>query len=225
MKQKIKEALKQGRENLGLSDEVFERVAASVETFVTDEADIDKYVKSDLVNNLLKFEQADADRKRSKRKSGDGDKSQNTGETKDKEVVKTQDVDPEKETLDLKKLLAEAVAEAVKPLKDEFLQFKTAQESKSAYSLAESTFKNNDYVKKYSDEAEDAWERATELFEALGKTWNAEELKEKAMGYFNKAVGKKGVDTSKPFEGDRGDNETPDFKNELEILKSEGIDL
>ena len=57
MKQKIKEALKQqygtrankelGQLQLGLSDEVFERVAASVETFITDESAIEGWVKSE----------------------------------------------------------------------------------------------------------------------------------------------------------------------------------
>lgn len=63
MKQKIKEALKQQygtRANkelvqlqLGLSDEVFERVAASVETFITDESAIEGWVKSEATKSKI----------------------------------------------------------------------------------------------------------------------------------------------------------------------------
>ena len=42
---------------------------------------------------------------------------------------------------------------------------------------------------------------------------------------FNKAVSKKGVDTSKPFEGSGGHKDIPDFSKEAELLRSEGIDL
>ena len=40
MKTKIKAALQQSYKNLGLSDEVFERVAVAGETFIKDEASI-----------------------------------------------------------------------------------------------------------------------------------------------------------------------------------------
>lgn len=64
MKQKIKEALKQGHKKLGLSDEVFERVAASVETFITDESQIDAFVNSEGTLNLLKSYQSINDKVR-----------------------------------------------------------------------------------------------------------------------------------------------------------------
>ena len=108
------------------------------------------------------------------------------------------------EPQDLKAVLAEALAEVVNPLKEELATFKAAEASKSALTTAEATFKSNDYVKKYGEEATDAWDRAKEMYEATGKTWTAEELGEKAMGYFNTLVKRKGVDTTKPFESDGG---------------------
>ena len=74
MKQKIKEALKQkygtrankelGQLQLGIGDEVFERVAASVETLITDESAIESFVNSENTLNLLKSYQSVNDRLR-----------------------------------------------------------------------------------------------------------------------------------------------------------------
>lgn len=54
MKNKIKEALQQKYKNLGLNEEVFERVAASVETFITEETlgnFVDRASTLDLLKN------------------------------------------------------------------------------------------------------------------------------------------------------------------------------
>lgn len=208
MRNKIKEALKQGHKKLGVSDEVFERVAASVETFITDESQIEGFVTSDATLNLLKSYQSMADKLRDheRRVKAQGD---NAGE----KAVQTPATDTtqqptETQTQDIGKIVAEAVATAIKPISDELTQFKGEQAVKAAMASAEATFKGNAYVKKYGDEADYAWERATELYEATGKKWSSEQLNEKAMGYFTKAVSRKGVDTSKPFKGDGGASET-----------------
>ena len=44
----------------------------------------------------------------------------------------------------------------------------------------------------------------------------ADQIKEKAMGYFNKAVQRKGVDTSKPFKSEGPEDQTRDWKKERE---------
>ena len=207
MKQKIKEALKQqygtrankelGQLQLGISDEVFERVAASVETFITDESAIDGFVKSEATLNLLKSYQSINDRLRTLEGKNEPPKpSDNSNQPEP-------NPNPAPSAADMAKAVADAVAAAIKPLSDELAAFKTEQKAKSAFAGAESAFKGNDYVKKYSEEAADAWERATEMYEATGKTWTADELRDKAMGYFNKAVGRKGVDTSVPFKSPR----------------------
>ena len=51
----------------------------------------------------------------------------------------------------------------------------------------------------------------------------AEELKEKAMGYFNKDVARKGVDTTKPFEGEGNDEKEPDFSAQKKYLQEQGL--
>ena len=62
MKTKIKAALQQSYKNLGLSDEVFERVAVAGETFIKDEASIQSYVDS--MGATLKSIQSEADKVR-----------------------------------------------------------------------------------------------------------------------------------------------------------------
>ena len=222
MKQKIKEALKQqygtrankelGQLQLGLSDEVFERVAASVETFITDESQIAGFVASENTLNLLKSYQSMADKIRDLERvnpqpNNEPPKPSDNG---NQPQPKT-DPEPQGEMAQLIKLMQEQNEQMRKQneaLTARFDAFEAERNAKSAFSTAEATFKGNDYVKKYADEATDAWERATEMYEATGKKWNAQELQEKAMGYFNRAVAKKGVDTSKPFESDGGGGET-----------------
>jgi hypothetical protein len=40
-----------------------------------------------------------------------------------------------------------------------------------------------------------------EIYELGGNKMSSEEIVKKAMGYFDKAVAKKGIDTSKPIDG------------------------
>lgn len=225
MKQKIKEALQQGYKNLGLKDEALERVATSVETFISDESDIQKYVESELVKNLMKFEQADADRKRTKREkgvNGEGEKATENGNTK----PEAEQGEPQKaETPDIAAIVAQAVAAAITPLQEELTAFKTAQSQKSAVAALDELKSTWDYAKGYPGECEDAYERVMELYEVGGKKWNADELTAKFKEKFNKAVSKKGVDTSKPFQSDGNTKDVPDFTKELELLRSAGIDL
>lgn len=219
MKQKIKEALQQGYKNLGLSEEVFERVTASVETFITDEADIDKYVNSDLVKNLMKFEQSDADRKRAKRNNiakPEGEEVVDNGNKP--EVVK-------QETPDLAEVIAKAVAAAVAPMQEEMAAFKASQSQKSAIDALNELRNTWDYAKGYPSESEEAYELTMELYEVGGKKWSADELTAKYKEKLSKAVGKKGVDINKPFKSEGSGNTTPDFSKELEILRAEGVEL
>lgn len=219
MKQKIKEALQQGYKNLGLSEEVFERVTASVETFITDEADIDKYVNSELVKNLMKFEQSDADRKRAKRREYVKPEGEDVLDNGNKPEV------PKQEAPNLSEMIAKAVAAAFAPVQEEMNAFKASQSQKSAID-ALNEFKNTwDYAKGYPSESADAYEQTMELYEVGGKKWNAEELTAKYKEKLSKAVGKKGVDTTQPFKSEGSGKATPDFSKELDILRAEGVDL
>lgn len=210
MKQKIKSTLEQGYKNLGVSAEAFERVATLGETLVKSDEDIATFVKG--AEAILKAEQSAADKVRTelnaKIKGLEGEKAELeaklNGNQPNPNPTPNPEPKPADEKPDFKAMFAEALAEVVNPFKEEIATFKAEQSAKTALSTAEATFKGNDYVKKYADEATDAWERATEMYEATGKSWTAEQLQERAMGYFNKAVAKKGVDTSKPFDSDGG---------------------
>ena len=206
MKQKIKEALQQEYKNLGLNDEAFERVAAFGETLGINEETLANFVKG--ANDTLKKMQSDADKVR------------NVSATTAKQVEELKAKLAEAEAKlnkptegegnkgdqppqpDLAKLIAEAVTAAVQPLQTELANIKHTRSAEDAFNLAKTNFFGNDYAKKYTDERDQAWERAVEINDLTGKKMTAEELQTKAMGYFNNLVSKRGVDTSKPFESE-----------------------
>lgn len=226
MKQKIKEALQQEYKNLGLNDEAFEGVATFGETLGINEETLANFVKG--AKDLLKREQSNADKVRNanattakqveelkaklaeaeaklnKPTEGEGNKGEQSGQP------------------DLAKLIAEAVTAAVQPLQSELANIKHTRSAEDAFNLAKTNFFGNDYAKKYTDERDQAWERAVEINDLTGKKMTAEELQTKAMGYFNNLVSKKGVDTSKPFESE-GNAETLDFAEDKAILVKEGL--
>lgn len=214
MKNKIKDALKQRYNNLGLSDEAFDGVASSVQTVITDET-LEGFVAG--AEPLLKQFQSIADKARSQKVAElEAKIKELEGKGKDKE-------EPQQISLeDITKQVTEAVAAAVKPLNDEIASLKGASAAKESLATAKTTFFGGDYAKKYADEANDAWERVVELNEATGSKMTADELKAKAEAYFNKAVARKGVDTSKPFESEKHD-EIPDFSDDAKILQDAGL--
>ena len=227
MKKKLLEALKQGYKNLGLSEEAFERVATFGETFVTSDEQIETFVKA--AASMLKAEQSAADKVRTelnaKIKGLEGEKAELEAKLK-KPTPKEPEPKPTEPNPDEKTqiaaIIAKAVADAVKPLQDEFTTFKATQQQKSAVTALDEFKASWDYAKGYPNESEDAYERVMELYEVGGKTWNAEELTNKFKEKFNKAVAKKGIDTTKPFKADDS-GEKPDFAKEAELLKSEGV--
>lgn len=215
MKQKIKEALKQGHKKLGVSDEVFERVAASVETFITDESQIAGFVASENTLNLLKSYQSMADKIRDLERANpqpNNDPAPPPSDNGNQPNPNPEPPKPAEEKPDFKAMFAEVLAEVVNPLKEDIASFKAEQSAKTALSTAEATFKGNDYVKKYADEADAAWEMTNEI-RKYNPNWTAEEIVNDAMSRFNKAVAKKGVDTSKPFESDGGGGGSEAEKN------------
>ena len=225
MKKKILDALKQGYKKLGLAEEAFERVAALGETFITSEEQISDFVK--MSESLLKAEQSAADRVRtelnSKIKELEGEKESLEAKLKDVKVEEVEEVVEEPKREDISEVISKAIADAIKPISDELSAFKLSQSQKSAVDALDSLKSSWDYAKGYPDESEDAYERVMELYEVSGKKWTAEELTSKFKEKFNKAVAKKGVDTSKPFEGSGEGDDIPDFSKELELLKNDGV--
>lgn len=226
MKKKIKEALQQKYKNLGLNEEVFERVAASAETFVTEET-LSNFVDGAGTLELLKNYQSFADKARgfdSQEKKRADDLAQKLAEAeaklKDKGGDKGDKTDP---PTDIAELIQNAVTAAVQPLQDKIKAFEDEGAAKQALAVAKETLFGNDYAKKYTQERDDAWERAVEIYEATGKKMTAEELKGKAMDYFNKSVARKGVDPTKPFESEGDDDTAPDFSAQKKRLQEKGL--
>ena len=219
MKQKLLNALKEGYKNLGLAETAFERVATFGETFITSDEQIESFVKAS--EAMLKAEQSAADKVRTelntKIKALEGEKSEL--EAKLKVTPNPKD----KPTVDIAKVLADAVATAVAPLQEKLEAFEVDRKQKSAVAALDELTSTWDYAKGYPTESEDAYERAMELYEVSGKTWTAEELTAKYKEKFNKAVSKKGVDITKPFKAEEEPKPDPDFSSAVELLKSDGI--
>ena len=202
MKKKIQDALEQAYAvKLGLTDKkVYARVASLGETYVAKEEDIPAFVEK--AEDLLKGFQGAEDQGRTlatanakiaeleeklKKFESQGEKKEGDGEEKKVDWAAT---------------LKAAIAEAVTPLTEKINALENVNSTKAALSGARESFFSGDYAKKYKDDADAAWERAVEVNELTGNKMTAEQLAEKATGYFNKAVSKKGVDTSKPFKAD-----------------------
>ena len=223
MKKKIMDALQQKYKNLGLENEVFERVASSVETFITNET-LDEYVTSE--EGMLKSYQSMGDKHRAA--LAEAKKKQDEIQSQlDEALKKVNPVPPKKEEddkpEDLKAIIAAAVADAVKPLQEKISGFEGETAAKQVYNGAKDGFFANDYAKKYTAERDAAWKIAERLFEAGGKKMKVEELQKEAMDTFNTLVAAKGVDTSKPFPKDPEGAKPFDFSDEKKILEKEGL--
>lgn len=223
MKKKIMDALQQKYKNLGLENEVFERVASSVETFITDET-LDAFVAG--AEGMLKSYQSMGDKHRAA--LAEAKKKQDEIQAQlDEALKKVNPVPPKKEEddkpEDLKAIIAAAVADAVKPLQERISGFEGETAAKQVYNGAKDGFFANDYAKKYTAERDAAWKIAERLFEAGGKKMKVEELQKEAMDTFNTLVAAKGVDTSKPFPKDPDGAKPFDFSDEKKILEKEGL--
>lgn len=207
MKQKIKEALNKGYKNLGLNDEALERVATSVETLVTDETDLDAFVKNKAVEALMKFEQADADRKRTaQKKQGEGEKQEaNTGK-------QSQNQQQTAEQPDLATAIASAVEAALEkklnPLQEKLNAFEAAKAKEDAVSALDNFVSGWDYASGFPKERDLAKRVAMKVYKAGGEQMNGEQLIAAFREEFDPAVKEKGVtDFSQPFKGDGGGGE------------------
>ena len=228
LKEQILEALKTKYKAYGLSNDALDRIASLREKTVEKAEDIEGAVADattlDLIAKEIQRQRDQAIQKNSESqrafeaykaahpepdKGGEGDK--------DKDNATSQDI---------ASIVKAAVADAVAPLNEKITALETSKSAEAALSTAHSSFFNGDYAKKYKDQATDAWERAVELNEATGNKMTAEELAAKASSYFNKAVSRLGVDTSKPFQADPPKNDeegTIDWSAEVARKKAQGL--
>lgn len=225
MKKKIAEALKTKYKHFGLSNEAWDRIASAKEETVTKEEDIEAGISDVTTMDLIAKElQRQRDGEIQKRT----DLQREHDDYKAKHPEKQEDGKEgegkgEEGKPDIAKIVAEAVAAAVKPVQDAFETFKSQTSAKEAKTIAKTKFYENKWTTKFKDEADDAWERAFELNEAKGDKMTADELSAKATEYFNKLVQRKGADATKPFDSDEGNNGSFDFSKQAKYLESEGL--
>ena len=229
MKKKIQDALELAyKDKLGLTDKkAYARVAALGETYVAKEEDIPAFVEK--AEDLLKGFQATADQGRTlemaNAKIAELEEKLKGFENKSDDPDDKKKEQPAGEDQTLIDRIRAAVDAAVTPLTEKITALENLNSTKAALAGARDKFFGGDYAKKYKDEADDAWERAVEINEATGNKMSADELAAKASGYFDKAVSRKGVDTSKPFQADvKGDDPkgTMDWSAEKKRLQDAG---
>lgn len=199
MKNKIKEALQQRYKNLGLAEEVFERVAASVETFITDEAQIEGFVANESTKGLLTSYQSVNDKLRAAESKLKSNEQTPPPSDNGNPPPKTKP-----ETPDFKAMFADALAEVVNPLKEELATLKSDKESELAVKTAFEKFGADDWVNGYPDLRDSAWAQAKRIYERTGKSMTADELHNEAMEIFKPLAKAKGLDISQPFQSDGG---------------------
>lgn len=228
LKEQILEALKTKYKAYGLSNDALDRIASLREKTVEKAEDIEGAVADattlDLIAKEIQRQRDQAIQKNSETqrafeayKAAHPEPDEGGAGDDDKNKATSQDI---------ASIVKAAVADAVAPLNEKITALETSKSAEAALSTAHSSFFNGDYAKKYKDQATDAWERAVELNEATGNKMTAEELAAKASGYFNKAVSRLGVDTSKPFQADPPKNDeegTIDWSAEVARKKAQGL--
>ena len=223
-KEKIVETLKTEYKSFGLSNEAWDRIASAKEETVTKEEEIADAIANVETMNLIaqelqKMRDSEIQKRTDLQRVHDDYKAKHPETNPDPDP----DPDPTKQQPDIAKIVADAVAAAVKPVQEAFETFKSQTSAKEAKTLAKAKFYENKWTTKFKDEADDAWERADELNAAKGDSMTQEELTTKATEYFNKLVQRKGADATKPFEDDGGGSGNFDFSAQAKYLEGEGL--
>lgn len=228
LKEQILEALKTKYKAYGLSNDALDRIASLREKTVEKAEDIEGAVMDATTLDLIAKE-IQRQRDQAIQKNSESQRAFEAYKAAHPEPDKGDAGDDDKNkatSQDIASIVKAAVADAVAPLNEKITALETSKSAEAALSTAHSSFFNGDYAKKYKDQATDAWERAVELNEATGNKMTAEELAAKASGYFNKAVSRLGVDTSKPFQADPPKNDeegTIDWSAEVARKKAQGL--
>ena len=223
MKKKIEDALRTEYASLGLSDKTIGRLAEYIQGKVEKEEDIATAVKGDDVKLIAKSIQGEIDGLKRAKETAENALADYKAKHPEKDPDPDPDPDPNQQKPDIAKIVADAVAAAVKPVQEAFETFKSQTSAKEAKTLAKTKFYENKWTTKFKVEADDAWERVEELNAAKGDSMSQEDLTTKATEYFNKLVQRKGADATKPFEDDGGGSGSFDFSNQAKFLEGEGL--
>lgn len=230
-KDKIVEGLRAKSEikRFGLSNEAIDRIASAREKTVTDEAQVETVLTDAetmrlVAEELMKHRDQEITKRTEAQSAFDDykakhpEKKEGEGEGEGGEGGKGGEQKP-----DIAKIVADAVAAAVKPVQDALDAYKAQNTAKEAVATAKDAFYANKWTTKYKDEADDAWEIATKLNEAKGGKMTHDELVTEVTALFNKAVQRKGVDATKPFDAEGNKPDKFDFSDQAKYLESEGL--
>lgn len=225
MVKKIKEALQQGFKNLGLSDAVFERVAALAQTFIKDEADIPGFVSNTATKELLTSYQSEADKVRTSTATKIADLEAELAR------LKSKDPEPDKGKgdngdkggqPDIAATIQAAIENAVKPLTDKIAAIEESQRADNVVNTAKSAFSADAWVNGFPELRDAAWSQAIRVYERSGKKLTADELKDEAMECFKPLAKIKGLDITEPFNGGGAKDVEPDFSAMAERQRVKG---
>ena len=221
-------ALKEGYKNLGLAESAFERVAAFGETFITSDEQIESFVKAS--EAMLKAEQSAADKVRTelnaKIKGLEGEKADLEAKLNGNNQPEPNPEPKPQDTPDIATIVAQAVAAAINPLKEEMTAFKATRAKETAVAALDKFCADWDYAGGFPKERDEAKRIALKIYKAGGEQMNGEQLIAAFREEFDPAVKSKGVtDFSKPFKSDGGTGTKPDFSADVELMKSEGVDF
>ena len=225
-KEKIVEGLRAKSEikRFGLSNEAIDRIASAREKTVTEESQVETVLTDAetmrlVAEELMKHRDQEITKRTEAQSAFDAYKAKHP----EKQEEGGEGGEGGEQKPDIAKIVADAVAAAVKPVQDAFETFKSQTSAKEAKTLAKAKFYENKWTTKFKDEADDAWERASELNEAKGGNMTQDELSGKATEFFNKYVQRKGADATKPFESEEGGSGNFDFSKQVKYLESEGL--
>ncbi len=220
IKAEIKEALKQGHKNLGLSEEAFDWVAALGETIRITEEQLANFVAG-AKPTLVGF-QSKEDKIRTLTKNEPTPNPTPTPEpTPTPTPTPTQGFSKE----DLAQAIASAVASAVQPLQEKINGFEQTKTTESVVATVKTNIGAMTVSKAYKADMDEALENALEQFEAGGKTLTAEQLEAVVMTKFNRAVGRRGGDGVAAMQGDnQGEDDDAVFEAELAAERKRKVD-
>lgn len=226
MKEKFLAVLKTEWSKLGLRKEALDRVASQRVKTIEKEEDIVSAAKDTETMNLLMAElQGSADAERQQRSQIQKDFEDYKSKHPEASEGGEGEEDPKSgfNAEEVAKMISDAVSAAVTPIKESFDTFKSQSLAKESLTTAKSKFFSNKWTDRYKEEAEEAWDRASELNEAQGSKMTADELSEKATAYFNKSVQRKGVDATQPFPSEGGEGGSFDFSDQVKMLENQNL--
>lgn len=225
-KEEIAIALKTKFKSFGLSNEAIDRIASAREKTVTEQDQVETAVSDAetmglIAGELQKMRDAEIQKRTDTQRAFDTykEKHPETGEGGGDGGDGKGGLTAEQ----VAELIRTGVADGIKDIKAAFENFKTQTSAKEAKTIAKETFYGNKWTTRFKEEADDAWDRASELNDAMGGKMTAKELSDKATEYFKAYAGRKGSDITKPFESDGDGKGDFDFSSQAKYLEGEGL--